>query len=246
MVLTILVFFAMPLVVNAADGDPIWDEDMSDVSDWIAYPDRTITTDGYISSIEFASDQDWNLAYTDSISLELTTFVYYLEIRYKSNVTIRDMFIRFYSEDGPTGEIIQAFVITDPDTSWNIYQELITTRTTIESILITGEASGNANFQVDYVYIISSEVTDTDNIFYVLFLSLEMWGYLGPVALVIIGYLVAERNTALGVMWFIVECLFVSRYIELVGATPDYWWHILIILLGGLFTCIFPAVLKRR
>lgn len=78
------------------------------------------------------------------------------------------------------------------------------------------------------------------NIFNELFLSLEMWGYLGPFALVIIGYFLSDRDRVLGVLWFVVECLFVAQYLELVTATPDYWWHIYLILLGGLFTCIYP------
>jgi hypothetical protein len=78
-----------------------------------------------------------------------------------------------------------------------------------------------------------------------IFLSLEMWGYLGPMALVVIGYYLSKTNVTLGVLWFIVECLFVSRYFELVEATPDYWWHIILLLLGGLFTCIYPLIDQR-
>jgi hypothetical protein len=78
-----------------------------------------------------------------------------------------------------------------------------------------------------------------------IFLSLEMWGYLGPMALVVIGYYLSKTNVTLGVLWFIVECLFVSRYFELVEATPDYWWHIILLLLGGLFTCIYPLIDRR-
>jgi len=85
------------------------------------------------------------------------------------------------------------------------------------------------------------------NWFSEIFLSLEMWGYLGPFLLVLIGYYLADRETVLGVLWFIIECLFVSRYLELVEATPDYWWHTLIILMGGLYTCIFiPLFTKRK
>jgi len=83
------------------------------------------------------------------------------------------------------------------------------------------------------------------NWFNEIFLSLEMWGYLGPICLVIIGYYLAEKSVTLGVLWFIVECLFVANYLDLVEATPDYWWHIIILLLGGLFTCIFPLIDRK-
>ena len=84
------------------------------------------------------------------------------------------------------------------------------------------------------------------NWFSEIFLSLEMWGYLGPIGLVIIGYVLSKNSTILGVFWFLVECLFAAHYFELVDATPQYWWHIIIILLGGLFTCIFPLIGRKN
>lgn len=80
------------------------------------------------------------------------------------------------------------------------------------------------------------------NIFYELFLSPEMWGYLGPFALVFIGYVLTQKDKFLGVLWFVVECLFVAQYLTLIDATPGYWWHIFILLLGGLFTCVYPLL----
>ena len=79
-----------------------------------------------------------------------------------------------------------------------------------------------------------------DTVLEEVFLSLQIWGYFGPLALVIIGYAIARKNMLLGVLWFIVECLFIGHYLDLVSATPQYWWHIYILLLGGLFTCVFP------
>ena len=117
----------------------------------------------------------------------------------------------------------------------------------IATVYTDGNMDGASFFQVAINGdILSTTPIEETGILYDLFLSLEMWGYLGPFALVVIGYVLANRETVLGVLWFIVECLFVSRYLELVGATPNYWWHILIILLGGLYTCIFPQLLKRR
>lgn len=83
------------------------------------------------------------------------------------------------------------------------------------------------------------------NIFNELFLSTEMWGYLGPMLMVIVGYYLAKREAWLGVFWFIVECLFVSVYLDLVDVTPQYWWNVMILLLGGLFSCVYPLVERR-
>lgn len=78
------------------------------------------------------------------------------------------------------------------------------------------------------------------DLFSELFLSTGISGYLGPLALVIIGYMVMDKDKILGVLWFVVECLFLAQYFALLDATPDYWWQIFILLFGGLFTCVFP------
>ena len=87
---------------------------------------------------------------------------------------------------------------------------------------------------------------DLYEIFNDIFLSTLMYGYLGVLLLIVGGYIVAQKNTFLGILWFIVECLFVGRYLELVSATPQYWWHITILLLGGLLTCVYPLWDRRR
>lgn len=83
-------------------------------------------------------------------------------------------------------------------------------------------------------------VTLTD--FIDLFLSTEMIGYIGPLALVVVGYLFAKKDKGLGVIAFMVQCLCAAQYLALVEATPDYWWHIIIILLGGMFSCVIPLM----
>lgn len=87
---------------------------------------------------------------------------------------------------------------------------------------------------------------NTENIFYEMFLSLQLWGYFGPLALVIIGYVLVKKELFLGILWFIIECLFIGYYLDLVDATPQYWWHVYILLLGGLFTCVYPLWDRRR
>ena len=73
-----------------------------------------------------------------------------------------------------------------------------------------------------------------------LFLSTDMIGYIGPLLLVFAGWFLVKKDKGLGVIAFIVESLFVAQYLALVGATPDYWWQILILIFGMLFTVVFP------
>jgi len=81
---------------------------------------------------------------------------------------------------------------------------------------------------------------DAYDLFFEYFLSQEVSGYIGPLAIVIFGYVLFQKDKILGVLWFIVECLFMAQYFALVSATPDYWWQIFILLIGGLFTCVYP------
>ncbi|GAH89678.1 unnamed protein product [marine sediment metagenome] len=81
--------------------------------------------------------------------------------------------------------------------------------------------------------------------FFEFFLSPEVSGYLGPLAIVIFGYFLFQKDKILGVLWFIIECLFMSQYLTLVEATPDYWWQIIILLFGGMFTCVLPLWGRR-
>ncbi len=73
-----------------------------------------------------------------------------------------------------------------------------------------------------------------------LFLSTGMVGYLGPLALILIGYFISKKDKLLGVFYYMVECLIAAQYLALVEATPDYWWQIIILLLGGLLFCVYP------
>ena len=79
-------------------------------------------------------------------------------------------------------------------------------------------------------------------LFYELFLNPEPWGILGPLGLIFIGYLATKKNKNLGVFVFIVIIMFTWNYLNLVGETPAYWWHILMLLLGGVFTCVLPQM----
>ena len=79
------------------------------------------------------------------------------------------------------------------------------------------------------------------NWFSEIFLSTEMWGYFGPLALVVIGYVIAKKEKPLGIFMIIVEALVLWHYLSLVSATPEYWWHIIILILGGII-CAFQSL----
>lgn len=90
--------------------------------------------------------------------------------------------------------------------------------------------------------------TTETNIFYDFyyewFFSAEIWSILGAMSIVFVGYFAARKDKVLGVFWFIVECLFVSAYAEQVSTTPFYYWHIFIVLVGGILVLV-PALMNR-
>ena len=71
-----------------------------------------------------------------------------------------------------------------------------------------------------------------DNIFYQLFLSTELYGYFGPLALVVIGFFITKKEKNLGIFMIIVDSLVIATYLSLIEATPNYWWHVIILILG--------------
>ena len=79
-----------------------------------------------------------------------------------------------------------------------------------------------------------------------LFFSTSIYGYIGPFILILVGYYVSKEDKNLGIFWFLIECLFVAQYLDVVDATPYYWWHVFIILLGGIFFCVLPFASRRK
>ena len=73
-----------------------------------------------------------------------------------------------------------------------------------------------------------------------LFYSVELWGYLGPLALVFIGAVITEKNKSYGVMWYII-LMFMTLYFYLPDITT-YYIQVFIMLLGGALTCIVPQM----
>ena len=60
----------------------------------------------------------------------------------------------------------------------------------------------------------------------------EIWGWFGPVGLVIFGIFLAKKERFLGLIWIILLSLVTYSYYELATVTAGYNWHALICLLG--------------
>lgn len=65
-----------------------------------------------------------------------------------------------------------------------------------------------------------------------IFLSTDMWGYFGVLALVIVGVFVTRKEKGLGIFFIIVDSLIIWQYLQLITATPAYWWNVFILLFG--------------
>jgi len=131
--------------------------------------------------------------------------------------------------------------------SADFVRNLVETITVVEIIDI--QKLGGIDYEKDLTEAITVSIElETDppivelligSMFYQLFFSLDMWGYLGPLSLVIIGYIVASKDKSLGVIWFVLESLVIVNYLSLVAETPAYWWHTLILLIGGMSTLAY-------
>jgi len=126
------------------------------------------------------------------------------------------------------------------------YRDLVLHGASGNAVVYANVLDGASYFQVAFNGVIESAAPTGSGILYELFLSTSMYGYIGPLALVVGGYVLAKKDKGLGVIAFVVQCLFVANYFALIDVTPDYWWHILIILFGGVMVFGFSlADLKR-
>lgn len=78
------------------------------------------------------------------------------------------------------------------------------------------------------------------NLFEELFLSSEMWGYFGVLAIVILGYFVINREKGLAIFFIIVDSLLIANYLA-IASYELYFWQVIILLLGVL-SCTFQAI----
>jgi len=82
------------------------------------------------------------------------------------------------------------------------------------------------------------------NIFEQLFLTTEMWGIFGPLALVVIGFFITQREKGLGIFFIIVDSIIVWQYLQIANYEL-YLWHVIILILG-IMQCTFQLFGKRR
>jgi len=80
------------------------------------------------------------------------------------------------------------------------------------------------------------------NLFEELFFSVQPWGFLGPVALVVIGYLLTKREQNAGFFYFILLLASANFYFSLMATEGFYLYHVLILIFGGIIFCLMPAV----
>ena len=102
------------------------------------------------------------------------------------------------------------------------------------AVVYTDESKDGATFFQVAINgdIVSTTATVETGILYDLFLSTSLWGYFGPLALVVGGFLLTKKEKNLGIFMIIVDSLVIFQYLTLIEATPDYWWHVIILLLG--------------
>lgn len=77
------------------------------------------------------------------------------------------------------------------------------------------------------------------NWFNELFLSTDIWGWFGPIGILVISFLILTNRKLkpLGFVFILLQLLIISQYVLLVAVTPWYWWNIIILVLGMLL-CI--------
>ena len=75
------------------------------------------------------------------------------------------------------------------------------------------------------------------NWFEEIFLGLDMWGYFGVLALVVIGFYVTRQARELGIFFIIVDSLIIWQYLNLANYEL-YMWHVIILVLG-VIQCAF-------
>lgn len=77
-----------------------------------------------------------------------------------------------------------------------------------------------------------------------LFYSTDIYGILGPALLIILGFMLIKKDKALGIIWWVVEAIFISQYLDLAATTPMYFWNAVLLLLGAILQCA-PILMKK-
>ena len=77
-----------------------------------------------------------------------------------------------------------------------------------------------------------------------LFLNTDLIGYIGPFAVIVVCALVMSKRKDLGLVCFLFEVLLIAQYLTLVDANKEYWWHIFLLLVGGVFPLALSGLKK--
>ena len=113
------------------------------------------------------------------------------------------------------------------------YYNKISSGATENALVYTDTLDGASYFQIAISGNNDIEPAPTgEGIFYELFLSTSMWGYFGPLALVVAGFIITKKEKSLGIFMIIVDSLVIAQYLALLNATPDYWWQVFILIFG--------------
>jgi hypothetical protein len=76
-----------------------------------------------------------------------------------------------------------------------------------------------------------------------LFLSTEIYGLLGPLALVILGLVLSQKDKGLSIIFIIVDSVVIWQYLNM-DNYELYLWHSIILLLGVIM-CMLRMATKR-
>ena len=113
-------------------------------------------------------------------------------------------------------------------------RDLVETITAADVRDIIKGGGGGIEHERVFVEIITVSFPHNESLFYQLFYSVNMWGYIGPVSLVVLGFIITKKEKGLGIFFIIVDSLVIATYLSLIDATLEYWWNVIILLLGVL------------
>jgi hypothetical protein len=86
------------------------------------------------------------------------------------------------------------------------------------------------------------------NYLYEIFYSLEVWGLIGPVAIVALGVMLAQKKkTKPFALLYTIPLLIVGfTYFDMfANIDPAYIWKAVIVVFGGMFGCFLPSVIRK-
>lgn len=79
-----------------------------------------------------------------------------------------------------------------------------------------------------------------------LFFNTDALGLIGPLAIIVTGAILTQKEKSLAIVFFIVEAYLIAQYGILIGAPTyePYYWHIVTLLFGGILPLAFTGLRK--